>query len=194
MQRSIARDSNRPQVGIPSSTMPSAADPHRIRRDNIETDPSLGMPTTAGSYALRQSLPNLPGLCYRQHLLSVKMSVRRDAFLVRKLREAGAISMYPPSSILHDATLIPTHITISHRKSKPLRTSLVQIPQRRRLVRRRRPNHKRLRLPRFPRLLIRWKRRLRRCWFLPSLGGNRYWYANSRQRGINRATDYYEGC
>ncbi|KAJ9102829.1 hypothetical protein QFC20_004936 [Naganishia adeliensis] len=62
-----------------------------VLKDNIETDPSLGMPTTAGSYALRQFLPNLPGLCYRQHLLSVKMSVRRDAFLVRKLRETGAI-------------------------------------------------------------------------------------------------------
>jgi hypothetical protein len=43
-------------------------------RDNIATDEELGMPTTAGSFAL------------------LGMPVKKDAFIVRKLREAGAIS------------------------------------------------------------------------------------------------------
>lgn len=42
-------------------------------RDNIATDELLGMPTTAGSFAL------------------LGMPVKKDAFVVQKLREAGAI-------------------------------------------------------------------------------------------------------
>ncbi|KAK4688916.1 amidase, partial [Tremellales sp. Uapishka_1] len=42
-------------------------------KDNIGTDPGLGMATTAGSYALKNS------------------TVRGDAFVITKLREAGAI-------------------------------------------------------------------------------------------------------
>jgi hypothetical protein len=45
-----------------------------VLRDNIATDEELGLPTTAGSYAL------------------LGMPVKKDAFVVRKLREAGAIS------------------------------------------------------------------------------------------------------
>jgi hypothetical protein len=45
-----------------------------VCRDNIGTDEELGLPTTAGSFAL------------------LGMPVKKDAFIVRKLRQAGAIS------------------------------------------------------------------------------------------------------
>jgi hypothetical protein len=47
-----------------------------VCRDNIGTDEELGLPTTAGSFAL------------------LGMPVKKDAFIVRKLRQAGAISEY----------------------------------------------------------------------------------------------------
>lgn len=45
-----------------------------VGRENMATDEELGMPTTAGSFAL------------------LGMPVKKDAYIVRKLREAGAIS------------------------------------------------------------------------------------------------------
>ncbi|KAG7558169.1 hypothetical protein FFLO_02896 [Filobasidium floriforme] len=46
-----------------------------VVKDNIGTDEELGLPTTAGSFAL------------------LGMPVKKDAFIVRKLRQAGAIIM-----------------------------------------------------------------------------------------------------
>jgi amidase len=53
-------------------------------KDNIATDPSLGMNTTAGSFALRLTLPF-------EGLIVVGTMVPRDATVVEKLRKAGAI-------------------------------------------------------------------------------------------------------
>ena len=55
-------------------------------KDNIATDPALGMRTTAGSFALCIHL----SLCVSE-LIAVDSVVPRDATIVERLRKAGAI-------------------------------------------------------------------------------------------------------
>lgn len=52
-------------------------------RGSIATEESLGMPTSAGSFAL------------------LDMPVEKDAFIVARLREAGAISESPPLRVFN---------------------------------------------------------------------------------------------
>jgi len=61
-------------------------------RDNIATDISMGMDTTAGSYALRMS----PHLWLDTDSVTEGCIVPREAMAVQRLRQAGAISLWIP--------------------------------------------------------------------------------------------------